>query len=116
MLPLMLTLFTIKRRDGKDDSIDRSGYLHTAFEGHRRGRCEPVKQLDLVPAQRAVAALSLAMLLVTLFRANIRAAREHLTIGGRPATALPLRTLLQLVFIVAVLVAGFPGAFPFIAR
>ena len=30
---------------------------------------------------------------------------------GRPATALPLRTLLQLVFLVAVLVAGFPGAF-----
>jgi len=51
-----------------------------------------------------------------LFPANIRAAREHLTIGGRPVTAWPLRTLLQLVFLAAVLVAGFPGAFPFGAR
>ncbi len=45
-----------------------------------------------------------------------RAARKHLTIGGRPATALPLRAFLQLVFIVAVLAAGFHGAFPFGAR
>ena len=64
----------------------------------------------LIPAIAPIAAACLAMLLVALFPANIRAAREHLTIGGRPATALPLRALLQLVFIVAVLVAGFPGA------
>jgi uncharacterized membrane protein len=63
-----------------------------------------------------VAAACLAMLLIALFPANVRAARELLTIGGRPATPLPLRTLLQLVFIVALLVAGFPGACPFIAR
>jgi uncharacterized membrane protein len=65
----------------------------------------------LVRAVAPLAAVCLAILLVALFPANMRAAREHLTIGGRPATALPLRTLLQLVFIVAVLVAGFPGAF-----
>jgi uncharacterized membrane protein len=64
----------------------------------------------LIPAIAPIAAACLAMLLVALFPANIRAARERLTIGGRPATALPLRALLQLVFIVAVLVAGFPGA------
>jgi uncharacterized membrane protein len=63
-----------------------------------------------------VAAACLAMLLISLFPANIRAAREGLTIGGRPATALPLRTLLQLMFIAAVLVAGFPGVFPFGVR
>jgi uncharacterized membrane protein len=63
----------------------------------------------LVPAIAPAAAVCLAMLLIALFPANIRAARKGLTIGGRPATALPLRTLLQLVFIVAVLVAGFPG-------
>ena len=66
----------------------------------------------LIPPIAPVAAACLAVLLVALFPANIRAARERLTIGGRPATALPLRTLLQLVFLAAVLVAGFPGIFP----
>jgi uncharacterized membrane protein len=70
----------------------------------------------LIPAIAPVAAACLAMLFIALFPANIRAAREGLTIGGRPVTALPLRTLLQLVFLVAVLVAGFPGAFPFGVR
>jgi uncharacterized membrane protein len=70
----------------------------------------------LIPAITPIAAAGLAMLLIALFPANIRAARERLTIGGRPATALPLRTLLQLVFLVAVLVAGFPAIFPFGVR
>ena len=65
----------------------------------------------LIPAIAPVAAACLAMLLIAVFPANIRADRERVTIGGRPATALPLRALLQLVFIVAVLVAGFPGTF-----
>ena len=64
-----------------------------------------------IPAIAPVASACLALLLIALFPANIRAAREHLTIGGRPATPLPMRALLQLVFIVAVLVAGFPHAF-----
>jgi uncharacterized membrane protein len=67
----------------------------------------------LIPTIAPVAAACLAMLLISLFPANIRAAREGLKIGGRPATALPLRALLQLVFIATVLVAGFPGIFPF---
>jgi uncharacterized membrane protein len=70
----------------------------------------------LIPPIAPTAAAGLAMLLIALFPANIRAARERLTIGGRPATALPLRTLLQLLFLVAVLAAGFPGAFPFGVR
>ncbi|HEY7303234.1 MAG TPA: hypothetical protein VH601_03920 [Bryobacteraceae bacterium] len=70
----------------------------------------------LTPAIAPVAAVCLALLLIALFPANIRAAREGLTIGGKAATALPLRTLLQLVFLVAVLVAGFPGTFPFGTR
>src|SRR5215469_1495962 len=65
----------------------------------------------LIPAIASVAAACLAMLLIALFPANIRAAREGLAFDGRPATALPLRTLLQLVFLFAVLVAGFPGIF-----
>src|SRR5215471_1923288 len=70
----------------------------------------------LIPAIAPVAAACLAMLLIALFPANIRAARQGLTIGGRPSTALPLRTLLQLVFLAAVLVAGFPGTFSFGVR
>lgn len=70
----------------------------------------------LIPAVEPVAAVCLAILLIGLFPANIRAAREHLTIGGRPATTLRLRAFLQLLFITAVLAAGFPGAFPFVAR
>jgi uncharacterized membrane protein len=70
----------------------------------------------LIPAIAPIAAAGLSILLISLFPANVRAAREGLTIGGRPATALPLRTLLQLVFIAAVLVAGFPGIFPFGVR
>lgn len=70
----------------------------------------------LIPAIAPIAAACLAALLIALFPANVRAASERLTIGGRPATALPLRTLLQVVFVSAVLVAGFPGIFPFGSR
>jgi uncharacterized membrane protein len=70
----------------------------------------------LIPAIAPVAAACLAILLISLFPANIRAAREGLTISGRRATALPLRTLLQLVFIAALLAAGFPGHLPFGVR
>jgi uncharacterized membrane protein len=70
----------------------------------------------VIPSIAPVAAACLAILLIALFPANVRAARERLTIGGRVATALPLRALLQLGFIVAVLVAGFPGAFSFLDR
>jgi uncharacterized membrane protein len=70
----------------------------------------------LIPAIAPIAGACLAMLLVGLFPANVRAAREHLRIGGRPATALPLRALLQLVFVSAVITAGFPGTFSFLPR
>ena len=70
----------------------------------------------LIPTIAPVASACLAILLIALFPANIHAAREHLTIGVRPATSLPLRTLLQLVFLGAVLFSGFPGAFPSITR
>jgi uncharacterized membrane protein len=57
----------------------------------------------LIPITVRAAAICLAILLVAMFPANIRAAREDLTIRGRPATALPLRTVLQLMFIGALL-------------
>lgn len=63
----------------------------------------------LVPRVAPVAAMCLAALLIAMFPANVRAAREHLMIGNQPATPLPLRTLLQLVFIAALIAAGLPG-------
>jgi len=70
----------------------------------------------LIPSTAPLAATCLAVLLIAIFPANIRAAHEHLKIGDTSATALPLRALLQLVFITALIIAGFPGAFRFLAR
>jgi len=61
----------------------------------------------LVPRLAPFAAGGLALLLIAIFPANVHAAREGLTIGGTPVTALLPRTLMQLVFLAAVLVAGF---------
>jgi uncharacterized membrane protein len=60
----------------------------------------------LFPATSRAASICLAVLLVTMFPANVRAARKRLTIGGRPTPKLLVRTLLQLVFLAAVLLAG----------
>jgi len=61
----------------------------------------------LFPATARAAAGCLVALLLSMFPANVRAARENLTIGGKKATALPLRTFLQAVFIAALVAAGF---------
>ncbi|MDR9855030.1 DoxX family protein [Paenibacillus sp. VCA1] len=60
----------------------------------------------LIPAVSKAASIGLAMLLVAMFPANVRAAKEKLTIGGRPVPKLFPRTLLQFVFLAAVLLAG----------
>lgn len=57
----------------------------------------------LVPATRTAAALCLAVLLVVMFPANVRAARAATGIRTMP---LPARTALQLVFVGACLVAA----------
>jgi uncharacterized membrane protein len=67
----------------------------------------------LIPTTAAAAALCLVALLIAIFPANIRAARKNLTIGGRPATPLLLRAVLQLVFISALIAAAFPGVLRF---
>lgn len=54
----------------------------------------------LIPRMAPLAAGCLAVLLVALFPANVRAAREQLSIGGVRATPLVPRTLMQLGFIV----------------
>lgn len=61
----------------------------------------------LVPRLAPFAAAGLALLLLAVFPANVHAARESLSIGGEPVTPLVPRAILQLVFIAAVMVAGF---------
>ncbi|MBS4203421.1 DoxX family protein [Lederbergia citrea] len=60
----------------------------------------------LFQATSKAASLGLAVLLLAMFPANLRAAREKLTIGGRPVPKLIPRTVLQIVFLTAVLLAG----------
>lgn len=60
----------------------------------------------LIPATAPAASVGLAVLMVALFPANVHAARHRLRIRGREATRLPLRGALQIIFIAAVLAAG----------
>jgi uncharacterized membrane protein len=53
----------------------------------------------LLPKVRGVAGVCLIILLVAMFPANIRAAREHLSLRGKPATELWLRLPMQIFFI-----------------
>ena len=53
----------------------------------------------LLPQFRRLAAICLAIMLVGLFVANINAALKGVTLRGKPATALWLRTPMQLFFI-----------------
>src|SRR5690606_2542232 len=55
----------------------------------------------LVPAAALYAAAGLALLMAAMFPANVSAARRGVPLRGRPPTPLPLRTVLQAVFIAA---------------
>jgi uncharacterized membrane protein len=57
----------------------------------------------LVAPLARYAAIGLTLLLVAIFPANIRAAQQQLTIGGRAATPLALRAVIQLIFLAATL-------------
>lgn len=70
----------------------------------------------LVPRTAPWAAGCLAVLLVAMFPANVHAAVQGVTLGGRPATPLLLRTLLQAVFLVAVVAAAAPDRVEATAR
>ncbi|QQZ08411.1 DoxX family protein [Heyndrickxia vini] len=61
----------------------------------------------LIPITSSIASIGLAILLIVMFPANIRAARKGATIGGRPSTTLIPRTILQIIFLIAVILAGF---------
>ena len=60
------------------------------------GVLEIVGALGLLTRWRGQAAIFLVVLLLALFPANVYAAVQGLTLGGAPATALWLRTPLQL--------------------
>lgn len=60
----------------------------------------------LIPSAAYLTSLLLVIMLLTMFPANIRAARNKLPLGGKPATPLFLRTIFQIIFIMAVLAAG----------
>jgi|SRR5580704_8321703 uncharacterized membrane protein len=55
-------------------------------------------------ATARLAAVCLAILLLALFPANVRAARESLTILGRPAPGILLRGAIQAIFLSALMI------------
>jgi uncharacterized membrane protein len=66
------------------------------------GICEILGAIGLlIPQFAAFAAAGLLLLLLAIFPANIRAAREAITIGGRPATPLVKRAIIQVIFLTA---------------
>jgi len=68
------------------------------------GICEILGAIGLVaPPSARWAAIGLTLLLIAVFPANVRAAQERITIGGKPATPLHARSLIQGVFLIATL-------------
>ena len=60
-----------------------------------------------VPPFERTAAVCLALLLIAVFPANVRAARAGLRIGDRPATPLVPRTIEQVVYVACCLAVAF---------
>jgi uncharacterized membrane protein len=61
-----------------------------------------------IPRGAPVAAVSAAVMLLCVFPANVKAARQRLTLGGRPVPGLGLRFAIQLVFLSALAAAAWP--------
>ena len=57
----------------------------------------------LLPPTYRLAAVCLALLMLAMFPANVYAARHQVDLAGKPATPLPLRTALQVLFVAAAL-------------
>ncbi|MEK3672648.1 DoxX family protein [Paenibacillus sp. FSL R10-2771] len=60
----------------------------------------------LLPAFSPAASVCLVLLLIAMLPANIYAARNKLTTGGKPVPKLPVRIGIQIIFITAVLLAS----------
>src|SRR5215467_2873165 len=68
------------------------------------GICEILGAIGLLaPPFARPAAIGLALLLFAVFPANVRAAQEGITIGGKPATPLVARSVIQGFFLIATL-------------
>src|SRR5690349_21674095 len=66
------------------------------------GICEVLGAIGLlIPAVAPYAAIGLTLMLLAIFPANVRAAREKLTIAGAPTPPIVTRTLIQIVFLAA---------------
>jgi len=63
----------------------------------------------LIPTIAPFAGLSLSLLLLAVFPANVHAARERLAIFGKPATPLVARTAMQVVFVAATMAVFIGG-------
>jgi len=64
------------------------------------GVCEALGAIGLlIPGMQVISAIGLILLLVVMFPANINAARRGVTIRGRAATPLWIRTPMQIVWI-----------------
>jgi uncharacterized membrane protein len=59
-----------------------------------------------VPQTALAACIGLALLLLALFPANIRAARQNLTIGGQRVLSWPIRGAIQVVFLATLIAAA----------
>ena len=57
----------------------------------------------LLPITTPLAGVCLALLLVAMFPANIKAARDQIMLDGKPATPLWFRTLVQVAFVTILL-------------
>lgn len=62
-----------------------------------------------IPKLAFFAATGLFLMLIGIFPANVFAARHRLSISGHPVPALLPRTIIQIVFLMALWFAGFPN-------
>lgn len=60
----------------------------------------------VIPATVTAAATGLALMLLAMFPANVYAARNKLMLGGKPVIPLGSRTIMQIIFLAAVILAG----------
>jgi len=60
----------------------------------------------MLPMTARIACICLALLLVALFPANVYAAREKLTIGGQRVPSLPVRSVIQAIFVATLAAAA----------
>jgi uncharacterized membrane protein len=60
----------------------------------------------LLPSTARVACICLALFLIVLFPANVYAARQQLTIAGQRVPGLPVRSVIQLVFLATLIAAA----------